>query len=72
MNSDMATFTLYIRDDRYLVPAMEFFDARNEASARIFAAGCLLESTHHTAVDVYEGEALRFSITPGPAGRSPN
>jgi hypothetical protein len=62
----MATFTFYIHDDRYRVPSLAIVDANDEGRARILAADRLLESTHHTAVDVYEGEELRFSVTPGP------
>jgi len=65
----MATFTFYIRDDRYDVPTMDFVIAQGETGARALAVDRLLVSAHHTAVDVYEGEALRFSVTLGEAGR---
>ena len=65
----MATFTFYIRDERYRVPTLAIVFAQNAARARALAAERLLESTHHIAIDVYEGEALRFSLSPCAAGR---
>jgi len=63
----MSTFTFYIQDDRYEVPTMDFVIAQNEARARVRATERLLESTHHIAVEVYEGDDLRFSATRGAA-----
>jgi hypothetical protein len=65
----MATFTFYIRDDRYSVPTLAIVDTKTEVAARALATKRLLESMHHTAVDVYEGEDLRFSLTLGEPGR---
>jgi hypothetical protein len=64
---DAATFQLYIHDDRYRVPNLAIVNARNRDGARELAATRLLESRHHTAVDVYEGEDLLFSVTSGPS-----
>jgi len=61
----VATFTFYIRDERYTVPTLAIVVAQNAVRARALAAKRLLESPHHTAIDVYEGEALRFSLSPG-------
>jgi hypothetical protein len=58
----MATFTFCIRDDRYSAPTMAFVIVEDEARAREFAARRLLESAHYTAIDVYEGEDLKFSV----------
>ena len=71
-DGDMVTFTFYIRDDRYDVPTMDFVIAQNEARARVRAAERLLESTHHTAVEVYEGDSLRFSMTAGSGAEPPH
>lgn len=68
----MVTFTFYIRDDRYDVPTMDFVVAQSEARARVRAAERLLESTHHTAVEVYEGDHLRFSMTAAPDAQRPH
>jgi hypothetical protein len=68
-SGDMATFTFYIRDDRFIVLAMDFVSAESVAGARMYAAGWLMASKHHTAVDVYEGEDFRFSVTAGSAAR---
>ena len=61
----MATFTFYIRDDRYKVPTLALVDAEGVERARELAAQRLLESTSHAAIDVYEGEELRFTVMPG-------
>lgn len=68
----MATFTFYIRDDRYSVPTLAIVTAQNEASARTLAALRLSELIHHTAIDVYEGEELRFSVAVGEDSRVPH
>ena len=65
MIGDMITFTFYIRDDRYNVPAMDFVIVQDEERARMLADRHLQASAHHTAVEVYEGEVLRFSVTAG-------
>ena len=58
----MVTLTLYIHDDRLRVPTLEIINAANEDAARQIAAARLLESPHHTAIHVYEGDAFRFSL----------
>ena len=58
----MATFTFYIHDNRYTVPSLAIVDADDEAGARVLATDRLLESTHHTAIDVCEADVLRFSV----------
>jgi hypothetical protein len=63
---EMVTFTFYIRDDRYDVPAMDFVIVQDEERARMLADRRLQASAHHTAVEVYEGEVLRFSVAAGP------
>ncbi|MDB5480484.1 MAG: hypothetical protein JWO83_1537 [Caulobacteraceae bacterium] len=68
-SGDMATFTFYIRDDRYSVPTLAIVNTNTEVAARVLATKRLLESMHHTAVDVYEGEDLRFSLTLGEGDR---
>ena len=65
----MATFTFYIRDERYRVPTLAIVVEESEARARALAAERLSESAHHIAIDVYEGDALRFSLSPAGAGR---
>ena len=63
----MTTFTFYIRDDRHEAPITQFVIVKDVERARTRAAEHLLESAHHTAIDVYEGAHLRFSITPARA-----
>jgi hypothetical protein len=65
----MTTFKFFIRDDRHDIPITQFVIVRDAERARSMAARRLLESTHHTAIDVYEGNNLRFSMTPDPAAR---
>lgn len=60
----MSTFMLYVRDDRYRVPTLDIVSAAGEADVRTLATKRLFESSYHTAVDVYEGEELRFSVEP--------
>jgi len=62
----MAIFTFYVRDDRYDVPTREFVITQSEERARVRAVDRLLESPHHTAIEVYQGQDLRFSLTAGP------
>ncbi len=66
----MTTFTFYIRDDRHDIPITQFVIVKDAERARLRAAEHLLESAHHTAIDVYEGDHLRFSLTPGVAARA--
>ncbi len=47
------------------MPTTQFAIVKDAERARSMAAKHLLESTHHTAIDVYEGAHLRFSMTPG-------
>ncbi len=61
----MASYTFYIRDDRYGAPTMAFVIVEDEGRARELAARHLHESTHYTAIDVYEGEDLKFSVRLG-------
>ena len=66
----MTTFTFYICDDRHDIPITQIVIVRDAERARLRAVEHLLESRHHTAIDVYEGANLRFSMTPGPAARA--
>ena len=68
----MATFTFYIRDDRYSVPTLAIVNSKDEEGARQLAAKRLLEFAHHIAIDVYAGEDHRFSVTPGAGWRPPH
>ena len=56
------TFTFYIRDTRYSVPTIAFVTAPDEAAARALAEERLLQSRHHTAVDVYGANASLFTV----------
>ena len=58
----MLTFTFYIRDKRFSVPGVAFVIVEDEARARELAVRRLMESAHYTAIDVYEGEDLKFSV----------
>jgi hypothetical protein len=59
----MATFTFYIHDNRYRVPNLAIVEAESVSAARAIAMDRLLQSAHHTAIDVREDECLQFSLT---------
>jgi hypothetical protein len=45
-------FELYVDDDRYATPTLQFLIAEDEAQARRLAAQLLIESAHHRGVEV--------------------
>ena len=48
----MATFELFIDDDRYAVPTLKFLAAADEVCARTLAQQATSESSHHVGVDL--------------------
>lgn len=52
----MRNYTLYIEDDRYSVPPLEFVTAADDAARRI--AREKLSNRHHLAVEVRENERV--------------
>jgi hypothetical protein len=49
----MATYQLFIEDDRYSVATLRLLAAMNDARARAAAEAALLESAHHRGVELY-------------------
>lgn len=69
----MATFQLFIDDDRYSVPTLRFLMARSDALACQLASRVLEESPHHLGVELYRNDRRLFSrgprfrtVSPGP------
>jgi hypothetical protein len=55
----MATFEIYIDDDRYSVPSLYLISAASEAGARDMAHSILRDSEHHRGVELRrDGEPL--------------
>lgn len=52
----MRTFSLYLDDDRYSVPTLEFLTVRDEARAREIASRRLFESEHYRRASLVEGD----------------
>jgi len=49
-------FELYVDDDRYVTPTLQFLVAQDEQEARRLAAQLFMESTHHLGVEVRLGD----------------
>jgi hypothetical protein len=58
----MRDYTFHIYDDRYTVPTLAFVVVRDEARAHEMAEEHLRASRHYLAIEVFEGEALRFRL----------
>jgi hypothetical protein len=56
-------YTLYIEDDRYSTPTIDFLPAADEAHARGLAAARLASSPHYLAVEVWSDERLVFRLS---------
>jgi hypothetical protein len=68
----MRTFTFYVQDSLFKVPVLDFVVVEDEERAREFAGDSLLLSKTRTAVDVYEGQDLRFRVTLRKDSRAPH
>jgi hypothetical protein len=58
----MATFEIYIDDDRYSVPSLYLITAANEAGAREAARKLLRDSEHHLGVDLRSDGARLLAL----------
>jgi predicted thioesterase len=58
----MRTFTFLVHDDRYTVPTFALVSAVDEARAKILATEKLVESAHHTSVEVLDDDTSLFSV----------
>jgi hypothetical protein len=65
----MQTFELFIEDDRYTVPTLEFVQVRDVERARQLAAERLLISVHHRSVEVrrLDSERIFYLSRSGPS-----
>jgi hypothetical protein len=59
----MRTFTFLVHDDRYAVPTVGLVSAADETRAKHLATERLVESAHHTRVDVLNDDTRLFSVT---------
>ena len=73
----MATFELFIDDDRYAVPTLKILAAVDESCARALAKQAFGESSHHVGVELYGEDrrllglgSLRRAPASAPHGRS--
>ena len=55
--SALATFELYLDDDRYAVPTFKLIEAADEAAAVALAHRLLRESPHHRGAELCRGGA---------------
>jgi hypothetical protein len=55
-------FTVYVYDDRATVATLVFTAAPDEAGAREYARARLAETPHRRRVEVWEDEALIFTL----------
>ena len=65
----MPTFTCFTRDDRYSVPSLTFWAAKDEADMRALARQDLSANPHHEAVEVRDGDRLLFVEERRPPSR---
>lgn len=56
----MQTFSLFVHDERYSVPTLQFIVVQDEAGARELARRELLASPHHLAVEVRDDGGSAF------------
>jgi hypothetical protein len=61
----MRTFTFLVHDDRYAVPTVALVSVADEQRARTLATARLMESAHHTSVEVLDDDTVLFSVTRG-------
>jgi hypothetical protein len=64
----MHTFELFIEDDRYTVPTLEFVMVRDVARARELASERMFASSHHTGIEVRHCGRRLFQMS-RPNGR---
>jgi hypothetical protein len=68
----MATFTFYIHDQRYHAPDLNIVEANSVGDAKALAIELMIQSPTHTAIDVCEGDSLKFSVTVPRSAHIPN
>ncbi len=59
----MTTYTLYVRDGRYVVPTLLTVDMRDDESARGYAMRHLESSAHYHSVEVWDDERQVAELT---------
>ncbi len=52
----MPFYTLYIEDDRYLVPTLLSEELTDDARATVYATRLFAKSTHYKAIDLWDGD----------------
>ena len=52
----VSTYTLYVRDGRYVVPTLLTIESRDDEAARAHARRHLESSAHYQAVEIWEDE----------------
>jgi hypothetical protein len=57
-NAGMKTYVLYIHDDRYTVPTMDWVTASGDESARQLAGERLAASPHYSVVELWMADQL--------------
>ncbi|HUZ13015.1 MAG TPA: hypothetical protein VMU93_09220 [Caulobacteraceae bacterium] len=65
----LASFELFVDDDRYSVPTLHLISAEDEARARMLAEGVWGESQHHLGVELRQSGERLFgtgSLAQGP------
>ena len=58
----MATYQLFIDDDRYSVRTLRLLPMLDEPRARDAAEKAMLESSHHLGVELYRGDRRLFGM----------
>ena len=58
----MATYQLFIEDDRYAVTTLRFLSVLDERGARDTAEKAMLESSHHLGVELYRDDRRVFGM----------
>ena len=52
----MPFYTLYIEDDRYLVPTLLSEELADDERATVYATRLFTKSGHYTAIDLWDGD----------------
>lgn len=58
----MATYQLFIEDDRYSVKTLRLLAVIDERRARDIAEKAMLESSHHLGVELYRDDRRVFGM----------
>lgn len=59
----MRQFEFFIEDDRFNVPTIEFVTVKSVERARELARERLVNSRHHTRIEVREGDDYLFTLS---------